>query len=56
MEKFVGGVLSVGSGLFLGREGPSIQLGAMVGQGFSEYTKASTSEKRFLFLVELLQA
>lgn len=45
-KKFVGGVLSVGSGLFLGREGPSIQLGAMVGQGFSEYTKASTSEKK----------
>ncbi|MEG0372492.1 MAG: ClC family H(+)/Cl(-) exchange transporter [Enterococcus sp.] len=45
-KKFVGGVLSVGSGLFLGREGPSIQLGAMVGQGFSEYTHASTSEKK----------
>lgn len=45
-KKFVGGILSVGSGLFLGREGPSIQLGAMVGQGFSEYTKASTSEKK----------
>lgn len=45
-KKFVGGVLSVGSGLFLGREGPSIQLGAMVGQGFGEYTKASTSEKK----------
>lgn len=45
-KKFVGGVLSVGSGLFLGREGPSIQLGAMVGQGFSEYTHAATSEKK----------
>ena len=45
-KKFIGGILSVGSGLFLGREGPSIQLGAMVGQGFSEYTQASTSEKK----------
>lgn len=45
-KKFIGGVLSVGSGLFLGREGPSIQLGAMVGQGFSECTRASTSEKK----------
>ncbi|MDN6616857.1 MAG: chloride channel protein, partial [Enterococcus sp.] len=45
-KKFVGGILSVGSGLFLGREGPSIQLGAMVGQGFGEYTQASTSEKK----------
>lgn len=45
-KKFIGGILSVGSGLFLGREGPSIQLGAMVGQGFSEITQASTSEKK----------
>lgn len=45
-KKFIGGIMSVGSGLFLGREGPSIQLGAMVGQGFSEYTSASTSEKK----------
>ncbi|MGL9728470.1 ClC family H(+)/Cl(-) exchange transporter [Enterococcus sp. DIV0756] len=45
-KKFIGGVLSVGSGLFLGREGPSIQLGAMIGQGFGEYTQASTSEKK----------
>ncbi|MDN6692368.1 MAG: chloride channel protein, partial [Enterococcus sp.] len=31
-KKFIGGILSVGSGLFLGRDGPSIPLGAMVGQ------------------------
>lgn len=35
-RKFIGGILSIGSGLFLGREGPSIQLGATVGQGFAE--------------------
>lgn len=45
-KKFVGGILSVGAGLFLGREGPSIQLGAAVGQGFSELTKSTTSEKK----------
>lgn len=45
-KKFIGGVLGVGAGLFLGREGPSIQLGAMVAQGFSEKTKASTSESK----------
>ncbi len=45
-RKFVGGVLAIGSGLYLGREGPSIQLGSTVGQGFSESLKLDeTSEK-----------
>lgn len=35
-RKFIGGILSIGTGLFLGREGPSIQLGATVGQGVAE--------------------
>ena len=35
-RKFFGGILSIGPGLFLGREGPSIQVGAMVGQGIVE--------------------
>lgn len=45
-KKFLGGTLSVGAGLFLGREGPSIQLGAMVGKGFGTKTGASNSEKK----------
>ena len=35
IAKFLGAVCAIGGGLSLGREGPSIQLGAMVGKGFS---------------------
>lgn len=47
-KKFVGGVLSVGMGLFLGREGPSIQLGASVGQGVASKFRASKTEEKIL--------
>ena len=33
--KFVGGLLGIGAGLSMGREGPSVQLGAAAGQGVS---------------------
>jgi H+/Cl- antiporter ClcA len=46
--KFLGGVLSIGSGLSLGREGPSIQLGAAVGQGFSKVLKRAKVEEKYL--------
>ncbi len=47
-RKFIGGVLSIGPGLFLGREGPSIQLGSTVGQGVAQGFKASKSDSRVL--------
>lgn len=47
-KKFVGGVLSIGSGLFLGREGPSIQLGAVVAQGLSKKLGQTKSEEKIL--------
>ncbi len=46
--KYFGGILSVSAGLKIGREGPSIQMGAAVGQGFSEVFKRPKTEKTFL--------
>lgn len=48
IRKFIGGVISIGAGLSLGREGPSIQLGAAVGQGVSKIFKRVKLEEKFL--------
>ncbi|RYL94973.1 ClC family H(+)/Cl(-) exchange transporter [Sporolactobacillus sp. THM7-4] len=47
-RKFVTGVLGIGAGLFLGREGPSIQLGAAVGQGLAQGLKNTGTSQRVL--------
>ncbi|WP_225426427.1 ClC family H(+)/Cl(-) exchange transporter [Lacticaseibacillus saniviri] len=47
-RKFVGGILALSAGLFLGREGPSIQLGAAVGQGLSEWQHDRGSDRRIM--------
>ncbi|MYN68701.1 ClC family H(+)/Cl(-) exchange transporter [Streptococcus suis] len=47
-KKFIGGVLSIASGLMLGREGPSIQLGAVTAKGVSVLLKSSEMERRSL--------
>lgn len=46
--KFFGGIMAIGSGLALGREGPSIQLGGMVGKGVSRLSGRLKSEERLL--------
>lgn len=35
--KFIGGVLAIGAGLSLGREGPTVQMGAAVGKAIGEW-------------------
>ena len=47
-KKFIVGFLAISSGLMLGREGPSIQLGAAGGKGLAKWLKLSPVEERVL--------
>lgn len=47
-SKIVGGLITLGCGLCLGREGPSVQIGAMAGKGFSRLTGRKITEERIL--------
>lgn len=46
--KIIAGALGIGVGLSLGREGPSIQIGAVAGQGLSRLLGRTRMEERYL--------
>jgi chloride channel protein, CIC family len=46
--KFIGGVLGLGAGLSMGREGPTVQLGAAVGAALGEQMKLDQRSRRNL--------
>jgi CIC family chloride channel protein len=43
LVKFFGGILAIGSGLSLGREGPTVQLGAAAGKGFASLLRTPSA-------------
>ena len=46
--KIIAGAIGIGAGLSLGREGPSIQIGAVAGQGVSRSLGRTRMEERYL--------
>lgn len=48
LVKFCSGVLSIGGGLTLGREGPTVQMGGAVGQMVSQWFKSTARERQTL--------
>ena len=48
IKKTIGGIISIGAGLSLGRAAPSVQLGAAAGQGFSRIFKRMKIEEKYL--------
>jgi chloride channel protein, CIC family len=43
--KFFGSIIAIGSGLALGREGPTVQMGGAVGEAISRWLKVSERER-----------
>ena len=47
-RKLIGGIMVIGTGLFLGPEGPSLQLGSTIGQGVAQGFKQNKTNTRVL--------
>jgi CIC family chloride channel protein len=48
VAKFTGGVLAIGGGLTLGREGPTVQMGGAIGQMVSQWFRCTPRERQTL--------
>lgn len=48
IHKFIGGLICLGAGLSVGREGPSVQMGACIGEGVSKNLKKLENEEKYL--------
>lgn len=48
LVKFIGGVLAIGGGLALGREGPTVQMGGALGQFLNDVTHTHPEDRRII--------